>query len=67
MEMAMNMERCGCSLMGDPLRAVYSIIAKDHTKLKVLADILSNTEEAVPLAIELTQKCSKYIELVYDN
>ena len=48
-----------CKLSGDPLMALYTAVAEDHNKLKLLADILMNTDETGSLANEILQEYSE--------
>ena len=52
-------------LEDEPLRAVCVTVADDHQKLKVLADVLLQSTETVPLGRDLADKYCESIIIIF--
>ena len=54
-----KLSESGNLLVGEALRAVCVIVADDHNKLKILAEVLSKFRETKSLGQKLLQDCDR--------
>ena len=59
-EIRAKMESCGGLLVVDSLVTVLSAVADDHSKLRLLADVVLKSDES--LANELHKECGEWLK-----
>ena len=52
-ETLVQVKSCGCSLLDDTMREIYTAVSDDHNKLRAFANILFKTKDTISIANEL--------------
>ena len=60
-ETLVQVKSCGCSLLDDTMREIYTAVSDDHNKLRAFANILFKTKDTISIANELLNDCGKSI------
>ena len=58
-ETLVQVKSCGCSLLDDTMREIYTAVSDDHNKLRAFANILFKTKDTISIANELLNDCGK--------
>ena len=58
-ETLVQVKSCGCSLLDDAMREIYTAISDDHNKLRAFANILFKTQDSISIANELLNDCGE--------
>ena len=59
-ETLVQVKSCGCSLLDDTIREIYTAVSDDHNKLRAFANILFKTKDTISIANELLNDCGEY-------
>ena len=58
-ETLVQVKSCGCSLLDDTMREIYTAVSDDHNKLRAFANILFKTKDTISIANELLNDCGE--------
>ena len=66
-ETLVQVKSCGCSLLDDTMREIYTAVSDDHNKLRAFANILFKTKDTISIANELLNDCGESITKIGNN